>query len=184
MVSTVVWRTYAHSGLEEMAATPDVPVINSLSDDYHPCQLLADLLTVQEHKGKLAGLTMAYLGDAANNMANSYLLAGVTAGMHVRIGGPEGYLPAAVRGGRSRSQRRRNRRVRAGHHGSGTGAGRGRRGCHRHLGLDGPGRREGAAAGAVQGLRGGPSRPGPGPPAMPSCCTACRPTAARRSPPR
>ncbi|AUI52228.1 ornithine carbamoyltransferase [Arthrobacter crystallopoietes] len=96
MVSTVVWRTYAHSGLEEMAAISRVPVINSLSDDYHPCQLLADLLTIREHKGEVAGLTMTYLGDAANNMANSYLLAGVTAGMHVRIGGPAGYLPAAA----------------------------------------------------------------------------------------
>ena len=93
MVSTIVWRTYAQSGLEEMAADSRVPVINALSDDYHPCQLLADLLTVREHKGKLAGLTMAYLGDAANNMANSYLLAGATAGMHVRVAGPEGYLP-------------------------------------------------------------------------------------------
>ncbi|EMQ97516.1 ornithine carbamoyltransferase [Paeniglutamicibacter gangotriensis] len=95
MVSTIVWRTYAQSGLEEMAENSSVPVINALSDDYHPCQLLADLLTVREHKGSLAGLSMAYLGDAANNMANSYLLAGVTAGMHVRIAGPEGYLPAA-----------------------------------------------------------------------------------------
>lgn len=95
MVSTIVWRTYAQSGLEEMAANCSVPVINALSDDYHPCQLLADLLTVREHKGELAGLTMSYLGDAANNMANSYLLAGVTAGMHVRIAGPEGYLPNA-----------------------------------------------------------------------------------------
>ncbi|MGQ3381854.1 ornithine carbamoyltransferase [Glutamicibacter sp. TV12E] len=95
MVSTIVWRTYAQSGLEEMAANSSVPVINALSDDYHPCQLIADLLTVREHKGKTAGLIMSYLGDAANNMANSYLLAGVTAGMHVRIAGPEGYLPAA-----------------------------------------------------------------------------------------
>ncbi|NVM99391.1 ornithine carbamoyltransferase [Arthrobacter sp. SDTb3-6] len=96
MVSTIVWRTYAQEGLEEMAAHSRVPVINALSDDYHPCQLLADLLTIQEHKGKLAGLTMTYMGDSANNMANSYLLAGVTAGMHVRITGPEGYLPAAA----------------------------------------------------------------------------------------
>ncbi|MDN5754203.1 MAG: ornithine carbamoyltransferase [Arthrobacter sp.] len=93
MVSTIVWRTYAQAGLEEMATHSRVPVINSLSDEYHPCQLLADLLTVREHKGKLAGLSMAYLGDAANNMANSYLLAGVTAGMHVRIAGPAGHLP-------------------------------------------------------------------------------------------
>lgn len=94
MVSTIVWRTYKQSGLEEMAANSSVPVINALSDDYHPCQLIADLLTVREHKGATAGLTMSYLGDAANNMANSYLLAGVTAGMHVRIAGPEDYLPA------------------------------------------------------------------------------------------
>jgi ornithine carbamoyltransferase len=93
MVSTIVWRTYAQAGLEEMAAASSVPVINALSDDYHPCQLLADLLTIREHKGQLAGLTLSYFGDAANNMANSYLLAGVTAGMHVRIAGPEGYLP-------------------------------------------------------------------------------------------
>ena len=94
MVSTIVWRTYSQAGLEEMAANSKVPVINALSDDYHPCQLLADLLTIKEHKGVLAGLTMTYMGDSANNMANSYLLAGVTAGMHVRITGPEGYLPA------------------------------------------------------------------------------------------
>lgn len=95
MVSTIVWRTYGQAGLEEMAANSRVPVINALSDEYHPCQLLADLLTIKEHKGELAGLTMTYMGDSANNMANSYLLAGVTAGMHVRITGPAGYLPAA-----------------------------------------------------------------------------------------
>ncbi|GAB4098753.1 ornithine carbamoyltransferase [Sinomonas halotolerans] len=95
MVAAIVWRTGAHEGLVDMALNSRVPVVNALCDDYHPCQLLADLLTVREHKGRLAGLTMAYLGDAANNMANSYLLAGVTAGMHVRIAGPEGYLPAA-----------------------------------------------------------------------------------------
>lgn len=94
MVAAIVWRTGAHQGLIDMAAHSRVPVVNALCDDYHPCQLLADLLTVLEHKGRLAGLSMAYLGDAANNMANSYLLAGVTAGMHVRIAGPEGYLPA------------------------------------------------------------------------------------------
>ena len=94
MVGIIVWRTFAQAGLEEMAAHSRVPVVNALSDDYHPCQLLADLLTVREHKGRTAGLTLAYVGDAANNMANSYLLAGVTAGMHVRIAGPAGFLPA------------------------------------------------------------------------------------------
>ncbi|MCJ8506013.1 ornithine carbamoyltransferase [Kocuria flava] len=93
MVSTIVWRTYAQEGLEEMAAASDVPVVNGLSDAYHPCQILADLLTVREHRGDPAGRTFAYLGDAANNMAHSYLLGGATAGMHVRVAGPEGYLP-------------------------------------------------------------------------------------------
>ncbi|RJN32190.1 ornithine carbamoyltransferase [Nesterenkonia natronophila] len=94
-VSLIIWRTYAQSGLEEMAEYSRVPVINSLSDEYHPCQLLADLLTVRDHLGALQGKALAYVGDAANNMANSYLLAGVNAGMDVRIAGPEGYLPAA-----------------------------------------------------------------------------------------
>ncbi|MDZ5078827.1 ornithine carbamoyltransferase [Nesterenkonia sp. HG001] len=93
MVSLIVWRTYAQSGLEEMAEHSRVPVINALSDDYHPCQLLADLLTVREHLGELTGRSLAYLGDAANNMANSYLLAGVNAGMDVRIAGPQDHLP-------------------------------------------------------------------------------------------
>lgn len=93
MVSLVVWRTFGQNLIEELAENSSVPVINALTDDYHPCQLLADLQTIREHKGDLAGLSMVYLGDAANNMANSYLLAGVTAGMHVRISGPSGYLP-------------------------------------------------------------------------------------------
>ncbi len=94
MVSAIVWRTFGQAGLEAMANYSRVPVINALSDDYHPCQLLADLLTIREHKGGLRGLTLAYVGDAANNMANSYLLACATAGMHVRVAGPKGYLPA------------------------------------------------------------------------------------------
>jgi ornithine carbamoyltransferase len=76
-----------------MAANSKVPVINSLSDDWHPCQLLADLMTIQEHKGKLAGLKLAYIGDAANNMANSYMVAGVMAGMKVALACPAEYLP-------------------------------------------------------------------------------------------
>ena len=94
-VAAVVWRTYAQSGLEEMAEGTTIPVINSLSDDFHPCQLLADLLTIREHRGELSGLTMSYFGDGANNMAHSYLLAGATAGMHVRIAAPAEYQPRA-----------------------------------------------------------------------------------------
>lgn len=91
--SQIVWRTYAQSALEEMAEYAGVPVINALTDEFHPCQLLADLLTIQEHRGVLAGQTVAFLGDGACNMGNSWLLAGTTAGMHVRISGPEGYVP-------------------------------------------------------------------------------------------
>ena len=92
-VAQIVWRTYAQLGLEEMAENSGVPVINSLSDLYHPCQILADLMTIQEHKGKLSGLKIAYVGDASNNMANSYLIGGATAGMHVAVAGPANYLP-------------------------------------------------------------------------------------------
>ncbi|MFA6576503.1 MAG: ornithine carbamoyltransferase [Nocardioides sp.] len=93
--SAIVWRTFAQSDLEQMAEHAGVPVVNALTDDFHPCQLLADLLTVQEHKGELAGLRVAFVGDAACNMGNSWLLAGATAGMHVVVSGPEGYVPSA-----------------------------------------------------------------------------------------
>jgi ornithine carbamoyltransferase len=70
-------------------------VVNALTDQFHPCQLLADLQTVEEHKGRLAGLGLTFLGDAASNMSHSYLLACATAGMHVRVSGPDGYAPDA-----------------------------------------------------------------------------------------
>ena len=92
-VAAIVWRTFSQDRIEAMASSSSVPVVNALTDDFHPCQILADLQTIREHKGKLAGLTMSYVGDAANNMANSYLLGGAAAGMHVRVGGPDGYLP-------------------------------------------------------------------------------------------
>lgn len=93
MVSMIVWRTFAHKNLEELAANSRVPVINSLSDDFHPCQILADLQTISEHKGQLEGLTAAYVGDAANNMGHSYLLGFATAGINIRVAGPQDYLP-------------------------------------------------------------------------------------------
>ena len=95
MVAIIVWRTYAQSDLDEMAARSTVPVINSLTDDFHPCQLLADLMTIREHKGSLDGLTVAFVGDGSSNMANSYLIAGATAGMHVRVATPSTYQPLA-----------------------------------------------------------------------------------------
>jgi ornithine carbamoyltransferase len=93
MVSAVVWRTYGQDRLEEMADHAGVPVVNALTDQFHPCQLLADLQTIEEHKGRLAGLALAFLGDAASNMSHSFLLAGATAGMHVTVSGPEGFAP-------------------------------------------------------------------------------------------
>ena len=93
MVSAIVWRTFGQERLEEMAAHAGVPVVNALTDEFHPCQLLADLQTIEEHKGTLADLTVAFLGDAASNMSHSFLLACATAGMHVRVSGPEGFTP-------------------------------------------------------------------------------------------
>ena len=95
MTDAIVWRTFAQSDLEEMASVASVPVVNALSDDFHPCQLLADLQAVRQHKGTLAGLKYAYVGDGANNMAHSHLLAGATAGLHVRIGCPGSLSPRA-----------------------------------------------------------------------------------------
>lgn len=95
--AAIVWRTFAQANLAEMARYAGVPVINALTDAFHPCQVLADLQTIREHAGGqgggLPGLTLAYVGDGANNMAHSYLLGGALAGLHVRIGAPEGFQP-------------------------------------------------------------------------------------------
>lgn len=96
MTSAIVWRTFGQDLVETMAQYSDVPVVNALTDEFHPCQILADFLTIAQHRGgvdALQGMTIAYLGDAANNMANSYLLGGATAGMNVRVSGPQGFLP-------------------------------------------------------------------------------------------
>jgi ornithine carbamoyltransferase len=92
-VAAIVWRTFGQERIEAMAEVSPVPVINALTDSFHPCQVLADLQTVREAHGKLAGLTLAFLGDGSSNMAHSYLLGGATAGMHVRIGSPGSYAP-------------------------------------------------------------------------------------------
>jgi ornithine carbamoyltransferase len=92
-VAAIVWRTSGQERIETMAAASRVPVVNALTDEFHPCQLLADLQTVREHLGGLAGRTLAYFGDATNNMAHSYLIAGATAGMNVRVCGPVNYHP-------------------------------------------------------------------------------------------
>ncbi|MBB1048513.1 ornithine carbamoyltransferase [Dietzia cercidiphylli] len=92
-VEAIVWRTYSQDGLAELAAHSDVPVVNALTDEFHPCQILADLLTIRENFGRTAGLRAVYLGDGANNMGHSYLLGFATAGMHITIAAPEGYQP-------------------------------------------------------------------------------------------
>ena len=94
-VDAIVWRTFGQDRLTAMAATATVPVVNALSDDFHPCQVLADLQTLAERKGALRGLRMAYFGDGANNMAHSLMIGGVTAGVHVSIAAPAGFGPDA-----------------------------------------------------------------------------------------
>jgi ornithine carbamoyltransferase len=91
--AAIAWRTFGQQRIEELAAASTVPVINALTDEFHPCQILADLQTAAERLGPLPGRTLAYLGDGANNMAHSYLLGGATAGMHVRVAAPAGYQP-------------------------------------------------------------------------------------------
>jgi len=94
-VAAIVWRTFRQDDVDEMAAASSVPVINALTDRFHPCQVLADLLTIRVALGRLAGLVLTFLGDGSSNMAHSYLLGGATAGLHVRICAPEPYWPAA-----------------------------------------------------------------------------------------
>ena len=95
-VSTIVWRTFGQERVVEMAENAGVPVVNALTNEFHPCQILADLAAIADVRGgvdALAGLTLAYVGDGANNMAHSYLLGGALAGMHVRVGAPVAYQP-------------------------------------------------------------------------------------------
>lgn len=91
----IMIRTFAHSNVTELAKYADIPVINGLSDDAHPCQVLADFQTVLEHKGKLKGLKMAYVGDG-NNMAHSLMLGAAKLGVHVSVASPKGYEPSAA----------------------------------------------------------------------------------------
>jgi ornithine carbamoyltransferase len=92
-VDAIVWRTFAQERLSAMASGSSVPIVNALSDEFHPCQVLADLQTLAERKGRLAGLRLAYFGDGANNMAHSLMLGGATAGIDVTIAAPSGFEP-------------------------------------------------------------------------------------------
>ena len=95
-VEAIVWRTFGQDRLTAMSEAATVPVVNALSDDFHPCQVLADLQTVAERTGRLAGVRLSYFGDGANNMAHSLLLGGATAGVHVTIAAPPGFEPAPL----------------------------------------------------------------------------------------
>jgi len=92
-VEAVVWRTFEQERLEQMASAATVPVVNALSDEFHPCQVLADLMTLRQRFDSLSGRKLAYFGDGANNMAHSLLLGGVTAGLDVTIAAPAGFEP-------------------------------------------------------------------------------------------
>ena len=176
----------ARTGSRRWPRASRVPVINALTDEFHPCQILADLQTIREHKGELAGLTLAYLGDAANNMAHSYLLGGAAAGLHVRVAGPAGYQPDPGGRRRRRAHRRRHRRL-------------GRSSpTDPHAALDGAdvvatdtwvsmgqedekAERERAVPAVSRSTAAALRRRRR---TTRSCCTACPPTAAWRSPPR
>ena len=163
-----------------MAAHAGVPVINALTDEYHPCQVLADLQTIRERKQRLAGLTLAYVGDGANNMAHSYLLGGAWRACTCASVRRQGSSPIPRLVVRAEQLADRVRRQRAGGRRGQGGGGRRRCGCYRHLGLYGPGELDVIAPAtfapyalttallAIAAQRR-------------SCCTACPHTAARRS---
>lgn len=89
----VVIRTYSHADVEELAAESNMPIINALTDDFHPCQILTDLFTIYEYSGKVEGIKLVYVGDGDNNMANSFILAAGLAGLELVVAAPEKYRP-------------------------------------------------------------------------------------------
>ena len=92
-IDGIMIRTFAQADVEGLAQYGSIPVINGLTDRFHPCQVLADLMTIYEHKGKLAGLKLAFIGDGANNMGHSLLLGCSKLGVNVAIGSPKSYQP-------------------------------------------------------------------------------------------
>ena len=93
-VDGLMIRTFAHENVEELAKYADIPVINGLTDLLHPCQVLADLLTIRQHKGTLSGLKMVFLGDGSSNMANSLMLGAAKMGLDIVIASADGYSPS------------------------------------------------------------------------------------------
>ena len=126
---SIVLRTYAHDTITEMAANSRVPVINALSDFEHPCQALADFMTLEEHFGSAAGLNFTYVGDG-NNVCHSLMLTGAQLGANVTIATPRGYSPdieIVTHGARNCGGQRLRIEADAGSAGGG-----GRRGCRVH----------------------------------------------------
>ena len=91
-LDAILIRTYSHQEVEQLAQYADIPVINGLTDDFHPTQVIADLITIQEHKGHLKGIKFAYVGDG-NNMTHSLMIGGAKTGMDVMVACPENYMP-------------------------------------------------------------------------------------------
>ena len=91
-VDGIMIRTFEQSEVEDLAKYGSIPVINGLTDDYHPCQILADLMTIREHKGKLEGLNLCFIGDGIN-MANSLIVGGIKTGMNVSVACPANHTP-------------------------------------------------------------------------------------------
>ncbi len=173
-VDGIMIRTFAHADVEELARFATVPVINGLTDYNHPCQILADLLTVHENLGDLSKRVVAWIGDG-NNMAHSWIEAAAVLGFELRLACPEGYDPdpALVAAAGKRTRDRADPLARR------SGARR-RRGQHRRVGVDGPGSGAGAARDGVRRIPGrraahvarGASRR--------SSCTASRRTGAKK----
>ena len=151
-VDAIVWRTYGQARLSAMAETATVPIVNALSDQFHPCQVLADLQTIAERIGSLRGLRMSYFGDGANNMAHSLMLGGVTAGMHVTIAAPDGFGPdPSVLAAAERRAADTGASVTVTADPDRCGVGR-RRAGDRHLDVDGPGGRRAGSGSAVPSI--------------------------------
>ena len=151
-VVAIAWRTFEQERLETLASASAAPVINALTRQFHPCQVLADLQTVREHYGSLPGRKLTFLGDGSSNMSQSYLLGGATAGMRVCIGAPESLHPQSSVLAAARPNRRRDRRTVEVCVDPAVGL-PGRRGHrHRRVGLHGPGSHAGRAAAGPRAL--------------------------------
>ncbi len=147
-VDGIMYRAYQHTMMLELARNATVPVINALDDVEHPCQTMADLLTIKEHKGNLAGLKLAYLGDG-NNVCNSLMLGAAVCGMDFVAACPKGYEPSVELTQEGTEHRQEEQGFGPDRRGPAEGGQRCRRDLHRCLGLHGPGgggRRNGSAS--------------------------------------